>query len=194
MAEVKYRQIAELTACEIAAARAYGAESGLVHLAVQADHSLVLKSFELYQEFLQSKKLVALKRATELRYELAAAATLYSGHGNGVGVVGALGHSEDRFFKGMTWQYRGPTSATTHKSVADNFVRTRANSSRDTPVLLEFRLPAGFRLLPMAVLGADFTHEAECLIPPGLPFVINAASRVTVEDGQDVLHLVLVPK
>jgi len=165
-----------------------------IHLAVQADHSLVLGNFQPYQEFLQTGKLIALKRATELRYELTADAKLYSGHGNGIGAFGGLGHSEDRHFKEMTWRYRGFTSTTSCKSKAVDFVRTRAKTELDTPVLLEFQIPAGFRLLPMAALGADMTHESEFLIPLGLPFLISAASRVTVEDVQDVLHLVLVPK
>ena len=71
------------------------------------------------------------------------------------------------------------------------FVWTRAKSAGDVPVLLEFRLAAGFRLLPMQVLGSDF--EVEFLLPSNVPFTIIEASRVTIGDVSNVLHLVLKP-
>jgi hypothetical protein len=58
------------------------------------------------------------------------------------------------------------------------FVRTRAKHTPDVPVPLEFRLSAGFRLLPMQVLGSDF--EAEFLLPPNVPFTIVDASSTIV--------------
>jgi hypothetical protein len=162
-------------------------------LACQADHRMTLGGFPAYQAFIWSGKLVALKSATSLRYETTSDATVYSGHGNGVGVVGALGHNDPERFLGLTWQYRGFTSTSSWKEKAEDFVRTRAKCTPDTPVLLELCLPAGFRLLPMEVLGPDSTHEAEFLISPNVPFKIVAASHVTVEDVQNVLHLKLRP-
>ena len=186
-----YRKISDLTEIESDAARAYGSESGFFHLACQADHSMALSEFNPYQEFVCSCKLAALKSATSSRYELAADATLFSGHGNGVGVVGGLGHSHPDAFVGMTWQYRGFTSTSARKDKAEDFVRTRAKSPLDTPAFLEFRLPAGFRLLPMAVLGADSTHEAEFLLTPNLAFKVVEAVRGTFGGVGGVLHLIL---
>ena len=186
MPDVAYRAIAELTKAEIEAARAYGAESGFFHLACQADHSMALDTFLPYQDFLRSRKFEALERATRSRFELTAGATLYSGHGNGAGVVGSLGHNDPERFCGLTWQYRGFTSTSSRKDKGEEFVERRVAM----PVFLEFRLPAGFRLLPMKEL-VSLSHEAEFLIPPRVPFQIIAASRVTVENVQNVLHLTL---
>ncbi|MGA3062105.1 MAG: hypothetical protein ABSD90_02635 [Methylocystis sp.] len=100
MPDVAYRAIAELTDAEIEAARAYGAESGFFHLACQADHRVALDRFRPYQDFLCSGKLAALESAACSRNELTADATLYSGHGNGAGVVGSLGHNDPERFLG----------------------------------------------------------------------------------------------
>jgi hypothetical protein len=189
MADVTYRQIAVPTDPEIAAARAYRSESGFFHLACEADHGMALSGFKPYQHFLFSGKLAALKSATSSRYELTAEATVYSGHGNGSGAVGALGHSDFRRFVGLIWRYRGFTSTTASRLAGEGFVFDRAKSPLDTPVFLEFRLPAGFRLFPMATLGPDATHEAEFLISPGRPFEIVTASHVTIGSAQKVLHL-----
>jgi hypothetical protein len=176
-----YRQIDTLTNAEKEAAQAYRSESGFFHLAAQADHSMALAEFEDYGRFALSGKPLALKAATSSRYELTTDVTLYSGHGSGTGVLGALGHSDVAQFKGMTWRYRGFTSASPVKEIAEKFV----------PVLLEFRLAAGFRLLPMQVLGSNF--EVEFLLPSNVPFTIIEASRVTIGDVSNVLHLVLKP-
>jgi hypothetical protein len=186
-----YRQIDTLTNAEKEAAQAYRSESGFFHLAAQADHSMALAEFEDYGRFALSGKPLALKAATSSRYELTTDVTLYSGHGSGTGVLGALGHSDVARFKGMTWRYRGFTSASPVKEIAEKFVWTRAKSAGDVPVLLEFRLAAGFRLLPMQVLGSDF--EVEFLLPSNVPFTIIEASRVTIGDVSNVLHLVLKP-
>jgi hypothetical protein len=188
MTNVTYRKITPLTDNEITAARAYTTESGLFHLACQADHGMTLDAFQPYQEFLCSGKLAALKSATSSKYELTSDATVYSGHGNGTAVVGALGHNDLGRFLGLKWQYRGFTSTSSCKEKAEDFVHTREKSPLDTPVVLEFCLPAGFRLLPMAILGS---HEAEFLISPNCPFKIVTASRITVRSVQNVLHLVL---
>jgi hypothetical protein len=193
MADVIFRKLAELTNVETASARAYGAESGLFHLACQADHSMALTSFQSYQEFCHSGKLAALKRATTSCFELTAEATVYSGHGSGTGVIGGLGHSDPVRFEGMIWQYKGFTSTTSRRDKAEQFLQARAKSPFDAPILLEFRLSSGFRLLPMEILGADSTHEAEFLLPPSASFQIMGASHVEVEKIANVLHFTLKP-
>lgn len=191
MTSPSYRKIDGLTDMETKAARAYSSESGLFHLACQAAHNMILSKFEPYQLFLCSGKLSALKSATSSKYELTAGATLFAGHGVGGGVVGGLGCSKPEAFVGMKWQYRGFTSMSASQDTAEAFVSRTAKTPLDSPVLLEFHLPAGFRLLPMEVLGADSTHEAEFLLAPNLQLEILKAGRGTFGGVDDVLHLVL---
>src|SRR5262249_34008720 len=106
---------------EKAAARAYGAESGFFHLAVQCDHSLALKEWSPYHAFLGSGKLLALRRAAS-KYELTGERTVYSGHANGFGIIGSLGDSDAALFVGLTWTYRGFTSTTADRAAAIRFL------------------------------------------------------------------------
>ncbi|HEY1934093.1 MAG TPA: hypothetical protein VGG99_18955 [Acetobacteraceae bacterium] len=193
MADVMYEKTNDPTPAQIEAARAYSSESGFFHLACQADHSMALVEFGPFQSFCQSGKLLALKQAASSCFPLTADALVYSGHGNGVGVVGGLGHSGISYFKQMTWRYRGFTSTTSRKDKAEHFVATRAKVSADVPVFLEFRLPTGFFLFPMETLGSDRTDEAEFLLPPQSSFKIIEASRIPIGRVRDVVHFVLVP-
>lgn len=190
---MNYQKIADLKDDERAAAQAYGSESGFFHLAYQADHSMALRDFKPIQEFLCSGKLAAIYRATSSRYELTSGMTVYSGHGSGAGVLGALGHSTPSSFIGMIWQYKGVTSTSSEQSKAEDFVRTRAKDVLDVPVFLDLHLPAGFRLLPMEVLGSDSGHEWEYLIPPNIPFKVTHAGHGTFGGFEGVLHLILEP-
>jgi hypothetical protein len=196
-----YRKLDDLNEEETNAARAYGAESGFFHLALQADFSLVLGEFHAFGDFQQSGKLQNLLSATK-KYALTTSLTLYSGHGNGAGIVGALGHTEAERFIGTVWQYRGFTSTSSIQHIAEEFLWKRARHQNDTPVLLEFRLPVGFRLLPMAVLGPDMTNENEFLLPPKVRYSIVGASRRSIDSilvgrntnpakANEFLHLVL---
>ena len=152
-------------------------KSGFFHLACQADHSMALSEFNPYQEFVCSGKLAALKSATSSRYELAADATLFSGHGNGVGVVGGLGHSQPNAFVGMTWQYRGFTSTSARKDKAEDFVRTRAKSpARHSGFLGVSLARSDFGCFRWRFSGPT-THEAEFLLTPNLAFKVVEAVR-----------------
>lgn len=180
-----YREIAPPTDEELRAARAYYAESGFFHLAAQGAHNKVLDGFLQYQEFLRSGKLLALCSATS-KYELTRSITVFSGHGNSVGAVGALGKSDPRSLTGLTWQYAGFISSSTQRDVAETAMGARVGI---TKAFLQFQLPIGFRLFPMEVLGADCTDEGEFLLPAHVPFsIIEATCNV------NVLHLVLAPK
>jgi hypothetical protein len=189
----KYEKIADLTPDEIKAARAYGSESGFFHLACQADHSMALGSFQPYQDFCNSGKLVALKQAASSRFRLTEQLTVYSGHGNGFGVVGGFGSNNPSSFEKMSWKYKGFTSTSVSKLTAEHFLEVRAKSPLDTPVFLEFRLPVGFHVLPMAELGPDSTHEGEFIIAPQVSFDIAQSYRTSVAGVDAVLYLILTP-
>jgi hypothetical protein len=182
-----YKRITEPTREEIQAARAYRTESGFFQLACQSNHCMALDALEPFQRFLRSNKLLLLRSATSLRYQLTRNATLYSGHGNRVGTVGALGANEVECFRNMTWKYSGFTSTSSQREVAETFALAR----RTQPVLLEFHLAPGFRLFPMDETGEG--HEQEYLLPPSVPCVILEASNKRIREVDNVLHLILQP-
>jgi hypothetical protein len=181
------------TALEIQAARAYGADSGHFHLALAADHTMVLTTFQDHQEFLVSGKLGALKKATAECFALEDTTSLFSGHGNGAGVFGSFAHNNINNFRGMIWSYRGFTSTSYTRGQAEAFLTKRAKYASDTPVMLEFCLPAGYHVFPMSCLGADMTNEGEFLLSSGLEYEIVDAQIITVAERNDVRHLILKP-
>lgn len=164
-----YRQVEKLTTEEEIAVRAYGAESGLFHLFSQQTHYKVLDEFEATRTFLVPK-LAALNSATQ-KFELTSSLTVYSGHGNGIGVYGSLGRSPAASFRGMIWQYQGVTSTSAWDWKAAEWLE----KGRAGPVLLQFELQEGFRCLPMCEI--ESTHEAEFVLPANQPFKICDAYR-----------------
>ncbi len=181
-----YQQITPPTPAEIEAASAYRSESGMFHLFYQSHGNLALDQYGGYAEFLKSGKLALLASVTQ-KYELLRDARLYSGHGNGAGVLGTFGSSDLDRLTGLRWQYPGITSTSLEREVAeDTLVKRQGNL-----VLLEFRLCPGFRLFPMAATGQD--HEFEFLLPPNFPCAVLSAERIQVRDRANVLCLVLQP-
>jgi hypothetical protein len=183
-----YQQITAPTPEEREAALAYQAESGFFHLATQGNYDMRLAEFGAYQRFMSTNQLQLLVRATNSRFELTQNAILYSGHGNGVGTLGALAGNEVQRFRGMRWQYFGFISTSSVREIAEDFVRGRL---RQYPVLLEFHLEAGFRLFPMGETGQG--HEQEYLLPPNVHYTILEARTVGIGDV-NVVHLILVPE
>jgi hypothetical protein len=173
----------------------------LFHLSTQSDFSLVFGEVPALFKFQSSGKLALLKSATE-KFELIEPVTLYSGHGNGAGALGGLGHSEASQFVGMAWEYRGFTSTSSTREIAESFLWKNARHPSTTPVLLQFNLSSGSKMLPMAELGADMTSEKEILLPPAVRYSVIEATRrpmTSIADSHrhpngpvtDFLHLVL---
>lgn len=164
-----YRQIEELTSDEEKAVRAYGAESGLFHLFSQQTHYKVLDEFKTAREF-YIPKLAALNSAAR-KFALCSKLSVYSGHGNGIGVYGSFENNPAASFRNMIWQYRGVTSTSAWRWKAAEWLE----KGRAGPVFLKFELPEGFCCLPMEAVAP--THEAEFIIPANQPFEIFEASR-----------------
>ena len=188
--EPECEELASLSDEEKAAAVKYGAASGLFHLAYQADHSMTLGYFPEY--LAHQRHLPMLTTATQ-KFRLKSAATLYSGHGNSSGLIGGLYDNPAERFKGLTWQYRGVTSTSSMRWRAIDFMEKRSGGDLNGPALLTFKLPAGFKLLPMSCLGSLSSHEAEYLLPPATKFTITSASIGPIDASPKVLQLVLEP-
>jgi hypothetical protein len=142
-----------------------------------------------YDSFLANPhpKLVALCSATQ-KYELSAPAKLYSGKSNGLVFVGAFGVNSIDKIVGLTFRYVGFISTSADLVKAKDFIRPWDAVS---PILMEFDLKPGFRLLPMQELGASTTDEFEFLLPPNATFNIASGRRISVGSVNHVLHLAL---
>jgi hypothetical protein len=93
---------------------------------------------------------------------------------------------DERIRGGFTFSYPGYTSASTDRSAAENFLRTRASGAKQ-PVLLEINLGAGKHALPIDV-AAGQCGEGELLLARNERFTVANAEMVQV-DGVSVLLL-----
>jgi hypothetical protein len=158
----------------------------MFHLFYQNQGNLALDNYRDYVRFLESGKLALLASVTS-KYELVRDLTVYSGHGNGAGILGSFGSRELERFTGLRWQYPGITSTSSVRGVAEDALLKRQGN----PLLLEFRLGPGFRLFPMAETGQD--HEFEFLLPPDFPCAVMSAEQIPVRDRANVLYFILQP-
>jgi hypothetical protein len=119
-------------------------------------------------------------------------AVLYSGHGKGVTIFGAL-NGPSSAFKGLYYRYPGYISTTPVKLTAeDKFIVDRA-SEGSQPTLLRLLLPKGFPALDMAFVPGG-GNEDEHLVGRDLPFKIVEAEYIRVARVADqVMQLTLVP-
>lgn len=183
-------RLEELTPAEIAACTEYYADATLLHACAQGWGGQFPDSQRL-QAFLDrcAPLVQALDRAIQ-KFEVSEDGVVFSGHGRGLSVIGSLYSASDRFI-GLTYCYPGYTSTNADRGTAENFLRTRAAGAR-TPVLMEFRLRKGQRILPMSIATLGQGGEAEYLLGRAAEFQIVEADFVTIQDvDQNVLHLVL---
>jgi hypothetical protein len=144
----QFAKIAELTEDEVAACTEYYRDATLLHAAAlgwinMVDDSEVLRAFHLRCGTLVRQ----LDQAIE-KFRLYEDTTVYSGHGRGLSVVGALRGDAEQF-RGLQYCYSGFTSTSLDRGVAENFLRTRSSGSQ-FPTLLEFRLRARENILPIS--------------------------------------------
>jgi ADP-ribosyltransferase exoenzyme len=116
---------------------------------------------------------------------------LYSGHGRGAGVIGALTGDPSQFV-GLVYNYPGFISTSVVEQVALDTLEKRANKG-SRPILLELHLPAGFPALDMALIPGG-GNEFEYLIGRNVDLLIFAGAW-TRSAGvvDDILHLKLRP-
>jgi hypothetical protein len=143
-----------------------------------------------FQSFLGNvKRLVNLLDKAIAKFEVATEGSVFSGHGSGTGVLGALA-AEPQQLVGLHYCYWGYVSTSWHRDVAAAFIRTRS-SENSKPVLLEFLLTPGECALPMDKATGQ-TGEGEVLLSRSCPFEIREAKLIRIGGVHpNVLHLVL---
>lgn len=174
---------------EIAAAQAYRADSTFLHAHKQGWDGTVFRT-PAYTSFLDTcgPHQIALDSAI-LKNPLSADTVLWSGHGRGSGVVGAL-VGEPKQFVGLGYKYPGYISTSAAKQVALDTLVTRAKEY-SRPTLLELHLPLAFHALDMSLIPGG-GHEFEYLIGRNEAFTIFDADLM--RSGElDVLLLRLRP-
>ncbi|SRR5258708_2024936 len=173
--------LAQLTADEREACRSYQVDSTFLHAVAQGwlgafdDREKVSKFRQRCLEIAKN-----LDSAIE-KYELCEDAVVYSGHGTGMAVIGALS-GEPAKFVGLTYCYNGYISTSAERWKAENSLRNKASGFR-MPVLLEVRLPRHQRILPLDEATGQ-GHEFELLLGRSVQFAIFDAAIEQVQDVQ----------
>lgn len=182
-------QTEELTQAERAACTEYYADATFLHACAQGWSGEFSDSQRL-QSFLDRCGAIVqgLDRAIQ-KFEVSENSVVFSGQGRGLSVIGSLSGAPGRFI-GLKYRYPGYTSTSADRGTAENFLRARAAGAQ-TPVLMEFRIRKGRRILPISIVTGQGA-EAEYLMGRAAEFEIVGADFVTVQDvEQDALHLVL---
>ena len=177
-----------LTEEEREAASSHGSNAILFHACLQgrSDEVSNQSGFDEFRSRVKNQ-VTALDAAIET-CSLTEAATLYSGHGRGLFVRGALSGDAKKFV-GLTYQYRGYISTSSSRDFAVSFLAKRAESN-SLPTLMEFRLPTNFPVLDMNCAGHH--GEFEFLLGRNRLFKIVDANEIRLRDVAElVLHLVL---
>jgi hypothetical protein len=175
----------ELTEPEHLALRSYGADSTFFHAIAQGRTEALSHNpdFGAFSSVARTKR-DAIDAVFSIS-RLLTAQTLWSGHGHGWGVRGALEGAPANFV-GLQYRYPGYISTSTDRSWCDAFLDKR-NRSQSRPTMLEFRLPAGTPAIDMHDGGAQ--GEFEILLPRERLFSITDAKMLP----GDLLQLVLEP-
>jgi hypothetical protein len=175
----------ELNEAEREALSAYGADSTFFHLVAQGRTEWVTGRPE-FESFMTTGK--ARRDAIDGLFgvsRLARALSLWSGHGHGWSVRGAL-EGPPETFRGLTYRYPGFISSSLERSWCEEFLSKRHRSD-SRPTLLRLDLPEGFPAIDMHDGG--HAGEFEILLPRGRSLTITHAERL----GSDVLLLGLAP-
>jgi hypothetical protein len=123
------------------------------------------------------------------KFEMSADEIVFSGHGRGISVIGSLSGPPGAFI-GLRYCYPGYTSTSEDRGIAENFLRAKASGAK-TPVLMEFHLKKGQRILPVSMVTRQ-GGEVEYLLGRSVEFEIANADSVRIQGvDQDILHLVL---
>lgn len=170
---------------ECLALRDYGADSTFFHAIAQGQSEALSHN----PDFLQFSPSARAKRdAIDQVFvisRLINEQVLWSGHGHGWGIRGALVGAPSDFI-GLKYRYPGYISTSTERLWCDAFLKKRSrNESR--PTLLQFNLPACFPAIDMHDCGSQ--GEFEVLLPRNLIFAITDAAWLP----GDILHLTLSP-
>jgi hypothetical protein len=185
------RLIAPLNDAERAAAAAYGYDSQFFNAVIQGWGRALTHNPD-FNTFLASAcaHAEALDRAIE-KSQLEQDAVVFSGHGIGIGVRGALTGLPERFVE-LEYCYSGFISTSSDRQTAIEAFVIRKAKQRSSPTLLEFRLPAAFSLFNMGGFGTG--TEFEFLIGRNKRFrVVEARCLDIAEVPNAVLNLVLEP-
>lgn len=175
----------DLTEGEYIALRSYGADSTYFHAIAQGRTEALAHDPEFSNFSLSARQkrdaidgVFAVSRLIESQ-------TLWSGHGHGWGIRGALEGAPTNFV-GLQYRYPGYISTSTERSWCDTFLDKR-NRNQSRPTLLQFQLPAGTPAIDMHDGSAQ--GEFEILLPRDTPFSITGAQMLP----GDILLLVLEP-
>jgi hypothetical protein len=185
---VQTRLLRQLTRDEYQAASNYGADAIFFHAHAKGR----LGDYQYHAghaDFCATAavKFAALDSAIK-QCELEGNTNLYSAHGVGVGVRGALTGDPARFV-GLQYCYRGYISTSSDLQWTQRFVVPRAQGPSQT--VLEFHLPAGFNALDMNLVG--HSGEFEFLLGRSTVFDIVNGSLLTVPGAGPILLLTLAP-
>lgn len=175
----------ELTEPEHLALRSYGADSTFFHAIAQGRTEALSHNpdFGAFSSVARERR-DAIDTVFSMS-RLLTAQTLWSGHGHGWGIRGALeGAPAD--FVGLHYRYPGYISTSTDRSWCDAFLDKR-NRNQSRPTMLEFRLPAGTSAIDMHDGAAQ--GEFEILLPRDTLFSITDAIMLP----GDLLQLALEP-
>ena len=167
------------------ALRNYGADSTFFH-AIAQGQSEALSHNPAFQEFsnLAKARRDAIDRVFTIS-RLIKEQMLWSGHGHGWGIRGALVGAPSDFI-GLKYRYPGYISTSSERSWCDAFLEKR-NRQESRPTLLQLNLPAQFPAIDMRD-GAS-QGEFEVLLPRNLIFAITDAASLP----RDILQLTLSP-
>lgn len=170
---------------ELLALRNYGPDSTFFH-AIAQGQSEALSGNPAFREFslMARAKRDAIDRVFTIS-RLIKEQVLWSGHGHGWGVRGAL-VGEPSGFIGLEYRYPGYISTSTERSWCDGFLEKR-NRDESRPTLMQLNLPA---LFPAIDMHDGASHgEFEVLLPRNLNLVITDAASLP----GDILYLNLTP-
>jgi hypothetical protein len=177
-----------LTDDERRACAEYSASATFLHACAQG-WEIELPNYGQLDEFVAQREGDLRRRLDSAiqKFELAADGTVFSGHGRPFSLVGCL-FGQPGQFVGLRYRYPGYTSTSSERGVAEANLRPRA--TRGTPVLLEFHLKRGQRILPVpAVVRAG---EAEYVLGRREQFnIVDAGTAIVEAVAEPVLHLVL---
>jgi hypothetical protein len=115
--------------------------------------------------------------------------TVYSGHGNGLGIIGAL-EGVPAQFVGLRYSYNGYISTSSVEGNALRFLETRYHPAL-RPVMLKLIPPVGFNTVDVHHFG--HAGEMEFLVGRRLTFSITGAYLANHGTISDILVLVLHP-
>lgn len=177
---------------EIEAARAYGADATFFHLIAQGISEHLSDNPNFYSFSAKAKQYCKHLDAAISKSSLRKSTVLYSGHGRGIGIRGAL-FGDAIHFVGLRYKYRGYISTSASREIAIRSFLAKRVSDGSLPTLLKIELPTGFPALDMNEIGMQ--GEGEFLLGRQIEFDIVCAATIhdEVPEGE-VLELHLVPR